>query len=187
MWLSQDVDSRDVFTTFLHDRGRFRACSIWFTCISSSILLSSCRVIALPWSLLLGRFRYSVTMADWAGNYNFFGPWEDSSVVVSAPGVPGCLVDRTFWPHLFTTYNPLAHDHRRELKTYLYVSRSYDDSEQSTGVLSLTEEPDGQRNDRYVPVQDVRETKLRAERMLQLSWFTHNYHCRRSRLRRTVT
>ena len=27
MWLSQDVDSRDVFTTFLPDRGRFRACS----------------------------------------------------------------------------------------------------------------------------------------------------------------
>ena len=71
MWLSQDVDSRDVFTTFLHDRGRFRACSIWFTCISSSILLSSCRVIAaltgLLWSLLLGRFRYSVTMVDWPG------------------------------------------------------------------------------------------------------------------------
>ena len=28
MWLSQDVDSRDVFTTFLPDRGRFRACSM---------------------------------------------------------------------------------------------------------------------------------------------------------------
>ena len=49
------------------------------------------------------------------------------------------------------------------------MSRSYGDSEQSTGVLSLTEKPDGQRNDRYVPVQDVRETKLRAERMFKLS------------------
>ena len=28
MWLSQDVDSRDVLTTFLPDRGRFRACSM---------------------------------------------------------------------------------------------------------------------------------------------------------------
>ena len=73
MWLSQDVDSHDVFTTFLPDRGRFRACSMGSRVCRRQVFYPVGERLPLfqaYYGAIAGSFRCSVTLADWARNYN---------------------------------------------------------------------------------------------------------------------